>query len=71
MDEANNTTMEMGPGRCQQLMGNLPSRRTLRIADHKDIDKIYPYLSAYIQDPDAALRVEELIIDCNSECEVW
>jgi hypothetical protein len=63
MDEANNTAMEVGPGSSQQLMGNLPSRRTLRITDHKDIDKIYPYLSAYIQDPDAALRVEELIID--------
>ncbi|KAK0648126.1 hypothetical protein B0T16DRAFT_327202 [Cercophora newfieldiana] len=47
-------------------MGTLPSRRTLRIVSARDVNRIFPYLSTYIQDPSAALYVEELIIDAET-----
>jgi len=64
--ETNLNFMDMDPSgdsHLQQPMVALPPRRTLRIAGRKDIEKIYPYLSAYAQDPSAALHVEELLID--------
>ena len=55
--------MDTTPSAQQQPISASDERRTLRLVKQSDIDNIHQYLGTYINDPSAALNVEELVID--------
>ncbi|KAK4206193.1 hypothetical protein QBC37DRAFT_435302 [Rhypophila decipiens] len=46
-------------------LSDLPFKR-IRVANQQDIDRLYPVLAAYVQNPDLASTVTELVIDAAS-----